>query len=658
MAVIHITYQAQDTKSVIEAIGASNDAIPGQFYRATNTNEIFYGNGDGSLTIVAIGGTGYITGSDNTDTVDLTVSSGVLTADVNISADAGNNITAESDGLYAPKLTVDTGSSALLEIDSEYKLKVKQLLVTDTTVDAVSANLSEHLTSVSYDNTGVLYQEGDIIVITAGPEAWIHNGGTAGTAADFAQINANLTDAYIRGLISGSAGINYNSTSGVITLDQSYTRGLLSGTAPVSYNSSTGAISINANGITNALFRQSAGFSVVGKATTGTGNVADITASSDNTFLVRRAGGLQFDSILTSDLPSGTLTGTGTEHVITRWGASGTIVDSPIRAFSSLLPGLTFGAGGANSNNSRIDALTNIGSSSTLYNIRSTIELTGGTSNTSNEQVASHNSISLGGSRGASGTARTILNQNRYILAAGTSSYNSLQGITFELPDFTADRSIVNVAGFDSIFTSVSAGGAITNFYAFRSTIAGSQVKITNYYGLYLEDHAAATNRYGIYQAGPAFENVLAGSLSIGSRGGTPDKLTAFNSTGKLVQVNLGTGLTWDGSTLNAAGGGGSYTFDNGLTEDAGAVSWGGELLQNMLMGMGTHSMFFTRSSGKVNFFRGTNGASGFNLYGSDLEINAVAPGTALNGIILESQNGTRWKLTMTNFGALTATAL
>lgn len=51
-----------------------------------------------------------------------------------------------------------------------------------------------------------------------------------------------FTQARARASISGTTGINYNSGTGVFTLDQSFTRGLLSGGAGINYNAGSGVI--------------------------------------------------------------------------------------------------------------------------------------------------------------------------------------------------------------------------------------------------------------------------------------------------------------------------------------------------------------------------------------------------------------------------------
>lgn len=58
------------------------------------------------------------------------------------------------------------------------------------------------------------------------------------------------------------------------------------------------SIGIAVNGVTSAMIRQSAGYSVVGRFAGSTGNVADITATADNRALARQGGVLAFYSYL------------------------------------------------------------------------------------------------------------------------------------------------------------------------------------------------------------------------------------------------------------------------------------------------------------------------------------------------------------------------
>lgn len=55
-------------------------------------------------------------------------------------------------------------------------------------------------------------------------------------------VNLFFTVARARAAISGAAGVDYDSTTGIATLDQAFTRGLFSGGSGIDYNSGSGVI--------------------------------------------------------------------------------------------------------------------------------------------------------------------------------------------------------------------------------------------------------------------------------------------------------------------------------------------------------------------------------------------------------------------------------
>ena len=59
----------------------------------------------------------------------------------------------------------------------------------------------------------------------------------------FSFTDSDRSDATIRGLFSGSSGVNYNSTTGAITADDSEIRALFSGSGDINYNPATGVFS-------------------------------------------------------------------------------------------------------------------------------------------------------------------------------------------------------------------------------------------------------------------------------------------------------------------------------------------------------------------------------------------------------------------------------
>jgi hypothetical protein len=215
--------QVADTKANINAIGAGNYK-PQFLYLATDTPyEFAYGLQSGNLSAwinPATIGTPYT--FNDTATIDFTNSSGTVTAAVKLDAAGDNLISATGSGLYAKKYTVAAGSSSLLSINGSNEISVSALAVIDVTTNTTSTSLAAALTAAGYASGNLIYQEGDMLILTAatgGMQIWVQTGGTAGTVADFTQIEApNLSDSYIRSLMSQTAPITYNTGTGAIGL--------------------------------------------------------------------------------------------------------------------------------------------------------------------------------------------------------------------------------------------------------------------------------------------------------------------------------------------------------------------------------------------------------------------------------------------------------
>jgi len=137
----------------------------------------------------------------------------------------------------------------LVTVNGEKQLKLKPLTITDVAVDTVATSISNWVSS-NYTN-GDEKQEGDIIILTAvdgRAQTWIHNGGAAGTAADFTEIEGqDVSDAEVRAALSASAGIDYNSATGEFTADQAEIRGFFAAGSGLSYSSANGTFSFSAD---------------------------------------------------------------------------------------------------------------------------------------------------------------------------------------------------------------------------------------------------------------------------------------------------------------------------------------------------------------------------------------------------------------------------
>ena len=145
---------------------------------------------------------------------------------------------------------IATDSANYAELVTEggdLKLKLKPLTITDVAVDTVAASLSAWVAS-NY-TVGDEKQEGDIIILTGvsgRAESWIHNGGSAGSTADFTEIEGqDIQASEVRSFLSASSGIDYNASTGAFTADQGEIRGFFSAGSGLAYDASNGAFSLN-----------------------------------------------------------------------------------------------------------------------------------------------------------------------------------------------------------------------------------------------------------------------------------------------------------------------------------------------------------------------------------------------------------------------------
>jgi hypothetical protein len=103
-----------------------------------------------------------------------------------------------------------------------------------------------------------------------------------------------------------STNNTYVGSTSIILNSNSFERAALTGDVTATQNSNATTIANNA--VSNTKFRQSAGFSVVGKSTTGTGNVADIVAGNNGVLRRSGTGNLEFGTIVTNNIGDGQVT--------------------------------------------------------------------------------------------------------------------------------------------------------------------------------------------------------------------------------------------------------------------------------------------------------------------------------------------------------------
>ena len=186
----------------------------------------------------------------------------------------------------------------------DLKLKLKPLTITDVSVDTSATSLNNWIAS-NY-TSGDEKQEGDIIILTGvsgRAQTFIHDGGTAGDATDWAVIEGqDISAAEVRGFLSASAGIDYNSATGAFTADQGEIRGFFSAGSGLAYDASNGVYSLNVNsdgineGSSNLYYtdsRSRGAISVSGSGIAYNSGTGVITLAMD-TSLVSESGNLYF----------------------------------------------------------------------------------------------------------------------------------------------------------------------------------------------------------------------------------------------------------------------------------------------------------------------------------------------------------------------------
>jgi len=189
----------------------------------------------------------------------------------------------------------------LVTVNGEKQLKLKPLTITDVAVDTTATSISNWVSS-NYTN-GDEKQEGDILIltgVTGRAQTWIHNGGSAASAADFTEIEGqSVSDAEVRAALSASAGIDYNSSTGEFTADQGEIRGFFSAGSGLSYDSNNGAFSLNVDsdgiseGTSNLYFtdaRARGAISVSGNGISYNSGTGVISLAVDTDHVIEQAG--------------------------------------------------------------------------------------------------------------------------------------------------------------------------------------------------------------------------------------------------------------------------------------------------------------------------------------------------------------------------------
>lgn len=218
------------TRAQVEAIGTAGNGVAGFFYMTSDLNaagQQVYGVGqsDGSIAFLGYEGDAPLQDVGTTPTVAMVVdANGVVTSNVQFGAAADNIASDAGDGVFVPSLKIHADSQSLLEYDQATNaLRMTSLADKTKIVDTTSVDLAAAI--AAHYATGTELQVGDVIYLnnaTGGGQIWVNTVGKddtpAGDASDFILWSGpDLTDDYIRNLLSGGNGIDYNPTTGVIS---------------------------------------------------------------------------------------------------------------------------------------------------------------------------------------------------------------------------------------------------------------------------------------------------------------------------------------------------------------------------------------------------------------------------------------------------------
>lgn len=213
----------------------------GHYAAVSDNSALYWIDQDGNLQLVNFNVAGYtgFTFTDGTTPSSNIASGGVITftdgAGVDVSS-SGSALTVAlagaaaatagqvpvSDGsggvAFSAPLAIAAASASLASINASNELELSNLLISDVTVDASAVTIAAFV-AASY-TAGTEFQEGDVIVLSAatgGSTTYIHNGGAAGTDADFTAIS-NPAGAIQNFGIAADSG-----TAGTIVDGETYT---------------------------------------------------------------------------------------------------------------------------------------------------------------------------------------------------------------------------------------------------------------------------------------------------------------------------------------------------------------------------------------------------------------------------------------------------
>jgi hypothetical protein len=193
-------------------------------------------------------------------------------------------------------------------------------------------------------------------------------------------------------------------------------------------------------------------------------------------------------------------------------------------------------------------------------------------------------SFRLNQTASATGTVFGVIDYTKTSQASGTVA--DIRGFTSVIDQGSAGAVTAATAGRFTFTLTATSGGTITTYKGVTATAsanASTSATITNYYGFFNEAPSGSgtitiTNRYAFYNDDANAQNLFKGKLFLPSLGTTAsDQIPGYvSSTGEIVPVTIGSGLSLSGNTLTNTGSTGvgslakvndvDYTITSGVT--------------------------------------------------------------------------------------------
>ena len=493
-------------------------------------------------------------------------------------------------------------------------------------------------------------------------------------------------------IILGTTNVTFVQTGGLNT----YTNG-----AGLDLTGNT--FSISTNGVTNSMLRQSSQYSIIGRSSSGTGNVADIQATSlgvlrydgASTFGFGTIGDSYITSLAWSKITSTptTVAGYGITDAVTLTGTE-TLTNKTLTSATLTTPQINMGSDAAGDiyyrNGSGVTTRLGIGSNGDVLTVSSGAPVWATPSGGGIGGSIANNQIAYGNGSNITGSNNFTWNGTSFILTqtAATSGAPSIQSITGAAhTGLTASAEIIDV-NYQLTRIVQRATGAVTTQRAFLITAptysfvgasiiteaatfaisgaptAGTNATISNAYALWVQ---GGITRLGGDLLGSATQNIFntvtttaniigaATSITMGAASGTATirNTTVALSGGTLTGAATQNVFNTTSTTVNAFGAATTATFGGTPT---------GALTVN----------FFTNATASANTKTLNIGTGGAASSTTNINIGSTSGGTiTFNSTIVgqATQNifntvsttvncfdaATTFNLSATNAGALTA---